>query len=108
MIVLIPIGGIGQRFKDSGYELPKALVEVDGKRILSHLLDNLAVDKVEYVMIPYNKEYKQYHFEDTLAQEYPHIRLSFTVLKITPEGRQKRLTSLLKRQTFNKIHPSFA
>jgi len=105
MIVLIPIGGIGQRFKDSGYELPKALVEVDGKRILSHLLDNLAVDKVEYVMIPYNKEYKQYHFEDTLAQEYPHIRFKFHCLEDNTRGAAETINIALKEANIQQDTP---
>ena len=27
MIIIIPIGGIGQRFKEKGYRKPKALIE---------------------------------------------------------------------------------
>lgn len=29
--ILMPMGGLGQRFKDEGYETPKPLIEVDGK-----------------------------------------------------------------------------
>jgi hypothetical protein len=28
MIIIIPIGGIGQRFKDNGYSKPKALINL--------------------------------------------------------------------------------
>ena len=41
MIIIIPLGGTGQRFKKNGYELPKALIEVDGISILYYLLMNL-------------------------------------------------------------------
>lgn len=41
MIVLIPLGGIGERFKKNRYSKPKALVKLFGKPILYHLLDNL-------------------------------------------------------------------
>ena len=34
MIIFIPLGGIGQRFKDNNYTLPKGLVNVFGKPIL--------------------------------------------------------------------------
>ena len=40
-IILIPLGGIGQRFKENGYNKPKALVNVFGKSIISYVLDNL-------------------------------------------------------------------
>ena len=31
MIILIPIGGTGERFKKHGYKLPKALIPVEKK-----------------------------------------------------------------------------
>jgi GTP:adenosylcobinamide-phosphate guanylyltransferase len=37
MIIIIPIGGIGQRFKDNGYKKPKALINIYGKPIISYL-----------------------------------------------------------------------
>ena len=41
MILLIPLGGIGSRFQKEGDTLPKALIKVDNKEIICHLLDNL-------------------------------------------------------------------
>ena len=62
MIVIIPIGGTGQRFKKNGYSKPKALIHVYGRPMIYYLLDNLNLDKVDYVYIPYNKEYANYNF----------------------------------------------
>ena len=39
MIVIIPLGGTGERFKKLGYTNPKALIEVEQTPILFHLLD---------------------------------------------------------------------
>ena len=39
MIIIIPIGGIGKRFREHGYVKPKALIPVLGKPILFWLLD---------------------------------------------------------------------
>ena len=41
MIIVIPLGGIGERFKQNGYTLPKGLIKVLGKPILYYLLDCL-------------------------------------------------------------------
>ena len=41
MIVIIPIGGTGQRFKKNGYSKPKALIHVYGRPMIYYLLDNL-------------------------------------------------------------------
>ena len=34
MIVIIPLGGVGQRFTDVGYDLPKPLIKAQGKEII--------------------------------------------------------------------------
>ena len=41
MIILIPLGGIGLRFKKLGFTEPKALINVSGKPIIYNLIDNL-------------------------------------------------------------------
>lgn len=51
MIIIIPIGGSGQRFQENGYKRPKALINVHGRSMISKLLDNLNTDKVDYVLI---------------------------------------------------------
>lgn len=56
MILLIPIGGIGKRFKDAGYKYPKPLVNVMGKPILYWLLDSIDISNVDLIYIPYNNE----------------------------------------------------
>jgi capsule biosynthesis phosphatase len=86
MIVIIPIGGIGQRFKENGYKKPKALINVYGKPIISYLLDNLNTDNIDYIFIPYNKEYKQYRFEDLLIKNYPKINFRFLCLENNTRG----------------------
>ena len=63
MIIIIPIGGIGKRFKDDGYKRPKALINICDKQILYYLLDNLDLTNIDYIYIPYNLEYKKYKGE---------------------------------------------
>ena len=95
MIIIIPIGGIGQRFKENGYDKPKALINIYGKPIISYLLDNLNTDNIDYIFIPYNKEYKKYRFEDLLIKNYSKINFRFFCLENnTREGLQKQLISV--------------
>jgi capsule biosynthesis phosphatase len=86
MIIIIPIGGIGQRFKENGYKNPKALINIYGKPIITYLLDNLNTDNIDYIFIPYNKEYKQYRFEDFLIKNYPNIHFKFYCLENNTRG----------------------
>ena len=77
MIIIIPLGGTGQRFKSNGYKDPKALIKVFGKPILYYLLDSLNVAPSDMVCIPYNKEYNEYRLEDVLKKNYPNILFKF-------------------------------
>ena len=91
MIIIIPIGGIGERFKENGYKKPKALINIYGKPIISYLLDSLNIDNIDYVFIPYNQEYKIFRFEDYITKYHPninHLRCLGKKLKLPKSLRQ--------------------
>ena len=39
MQIIIPMSGFGERFRRVGYDVPKPLIEVDGKPIIAHVID---------------------------------------------------------------------
>lgn len=86
MIVLIPLGGIGKRFKDLGYKLPKPLINVMGKPIIFWLLDNINLNSLDLVYIPYNKELSQYNFEERILKRYPNNKFKFLKLNENTRG----------------------
>lgn len=86
MIVIIPLGGTGQRFSQDGYMLPKALINVNNKSIIFHLIDNLSVKHVKYVCIPYNNAYVEHGLEKILTERYPSIKFIFFVLETQTRG----------------------
>jgi capsule biosynthesis phosphatase len=96
MFVLIPLGGIGDRFKKNGYNKPKALIKIFGKQILNYLLDNLNLTQVEFVCIPYNSEYAAYDFEENVSRNYPNINFKFIKLNYNTEGAAETINIALK------------
>lgn len=38
MQIIIPMSGFGERFRRAGYQVPKPLIEVDGKPIIAHVI----------------------------------------------------------------------
>lgn len=86
MIILIPLGGTGERFKKEGYIKPKALIDILDKPILFYLLDNLNLKDIDFIYIPYNKEYSKYDFENKLRKNYPNINFKFFCLKNNTRG----------------------
>jgi len=97
MIVLIPLGGVGERFKKNNYTKPKALINVFGKPILYYLLNNLNLNNIDFVYIPYNKEYSNYRFEDLLIKDYPTINFKFLKLDRNTDGAAETINIALKK-----------
>ena len=86
MIILIPMGGLGQRFQKLGYKLPKPLIKVMGKPIICWLLDSLNLSSVDLVLIPYNAELSKYRFPDFLSNRYPNVNFQFIKLDYYTQG----------------------
>jgi HAD superfamily hydrolase (TIGR01509 family) len=81
MIILIPLGGSGKRFKDCGFSEPKGLIKVLDRPILYYLLDNLKItNDIRYIYIPYHKDYFDYNFEEKLKKRYQNIKFKFLKL----------------------------
>ncbi len=96
MIILIPLGGIGDRFKKNGYNKPKALIKIFGKYILNYLIDNLNLTNIDFVCIPYNYEYSEYNFEEIMCHNYPNIKFKFIKLTYNTEGAAETINIALK------------
>ena len=105
MIILIPLGGIGNRFKTNGYDKPKALISVNNKPILFHLLDNLILDcrYIKFVYIPYNKEYVEYKLEQLIRERYPNIFFRFFQLENNTRGAVETINISLRDLTDKQL-----
>lgn len=60
LTVLIPMAGAGSRFAKAGYELPKPLIDVNGKPMIQHVVDNLNVD-AHFVFVVQEEHYQRYN-----------------------------------------------
>ena len=75
MNIIIPLGGIGRRFSDYGYHMPKPLIKILGKEIIFWLLDSLDLSDEDNVYIPYNEYLEYYNFTEIINSKYPKIKL---------------------------------
>ena len=100
-IILIPIGGIGSRFKKNGYSNPKSLINIFGKPIIYYLLKNLMTDTETLVYIAYNNEYVKYRFEDQITSMFPGIKFKFYQLNTNTEGAAETINIALKNIHIN-------
>ena len=105
MIVIIPLGGTGERFKKNNYKEPKALIKVFGQPILFYLLDNIDTKQVTKIIIPYNKEYSHYNFENLLKNKFPSYNFSFFKLQENTRGAAETLNLALKNENMYEDSP---
>jgi capsule biosynthesis phosphatase len=101
MIILIPLGGKGDRFRTVGYKKPKALINIFGKPILYYLLDNLKINQTDLIYIPYNKEYEQYRFQEQLKKDYHAYNFKFLKLDTDTRGAAHTINIALNNLELN-------
>lgn len=77
MNIIIPLGGLGKRFSEFGYRLPKPLIRLFFKPIIFWLLDNLSINKNDNVYLICNKFLKKYRFEDEIKKKYPNYNIIY-------------------------------
>ena len=66
--IIIPIAGSSDFFEKSGYQYPKPLIEVCGKMMISHVIDNVKdIDQqCQVIFIIKSEDAIKYHLDNTL------------------------------------------
>jgi len=75
--VLIPMSGGGTRFKQAGYELPKPLIDVNGKPMIQWVVENLNVD-ANFIFIVQKEHYEKYNLKTILNLIVPNCKIVIT------------------------------
>jgi NDP-sugar pyrophosphorylase family protein len=74
MQLIIPMSGVGKRFQDNGYKLPKPFIQISGKPMIQHVVEMFP--GIENVLFIVNRE----HFEDST------LGLEARLLEISPNA----------------------
>lgn len=63
MNVVIPMAGRGERFKSSGFDKPKPIIDIDGQPMIKRAVDSLGInsDSVKYIFILYDYDKEEYN-----------------------------------------------
>ena len=70
-LVVIPMGGAGHRFREHGYTQPKALIPLQGRAMLFHILDVLPAGA--HVRLLCQSDYEPYRLHDQVRAEFPEL-----------------------------------
>lgn len=107
MNIVIPIGGVGQRFKDQGYLMPKPLISVLGKPMIYRVIDSLDIDKNDTIHIVYNNQLKQFNFEELLKHYFPAKNILFYCLEYNTKGAAETVLACLNCLSNDQLKDSF-
>lgn len=72
--VLIPMAGLGSRFVEKGYALPKPLIKIFGKPMIQLVVESLDI-KANYIFIVQKEHRVKYHLDDVLDAIAPGCRV---------------------------------
>lgn len=72
--IVIPMAGLGSRFSDAGYDLPKPLINVDGLPMIKLVVDNLSIIG-NYTFIVQKSHYRKYNLEQILKLIAPNCNI---------------------------------
>lgn len=70
MNILIPMSGLGSRFKQAGYYDPKPLIHVFQKRMIEVVIDNIGIDG-NYIFIVQKSHLEEYDLKNILTKAAP-------------------------------------
>lgn len=86
MNIIIPLGGLGERFKTENYNRPKPLINVLGKSMIEHIIDNLVFDKNDNILLVYNEFLENYNFSSIIKNKYNKNNIYFIKLIKQTDG----------------------
>lgn len=96
--IIIPMGGLGSRFANNGYKLPKPLVPILGRPMISWILGNLNIRKGDKVYIAIQREVDVKHgISKKINLEFSgEMDITFIYLKKLTRGAAETLYKVTK------------
>ena len=102
--ILIPLAGKNQFFSETEYPFPKPLIEINGKTMIEHIIDNFSTiekDK-QFIFIINSEDCKKYHLDNVL-----NILTKDTckIIKINGETKGAACSAMMAIEFINNDKP---
>ncbi|PIT83950.1 glycosyl transferase family 2 [Candidatus Micrarchaeota archaeon CG10_big_fil_rev_8_21_14_0_10_45_29] len=74
--IVIPMAGLGSRFKEAGYTFPKPLIEINGKPMIEVVANNLRPgEEHQFIFVCLQEHLEKYNLADLLRQISPDCKI---------------------------------
>lgn len=102
--ILIPLGSASQFFENSIYVYPKPLIEISGKPMIQHVVENLLTInlKKRFIFVVRDEDCARYHLDSTLRLL---VKEGIEILKIQRETRGAACSALLATEFIANDQP---
>lgn len=103
--VLIPMAGRGERFSSVGYDVPKPLIEINGRPMIEWALRSLGMSSEKYHFVFVTRKYTNDEFNIRMDRVLNEVAPDNTTIKIDYVTEGPACTCLLARQIINNDCP---
>lgn len=98
--ILVPMAGLGSRFAEQGYELPKPLIDVNGAPMIQRVVESLGLDG-KYIFVVQKSHYESYDLREELSRIAPGCEI--VVIDGLTDGAAR--TTLLAQEFIDNDSP---
>lgn len=97
--IVIPMAGMGSRFQERGFVLPKPLIEVKGKPMIQWVVDNFNFvhENARFIFITTKEHRKMYNLDSVLSSIAPNC----TIIDVESTTEGAACTVLLAKEYIN-------
>ncbi len=99
--IVIPMAGMGKRFIEAGYILPKPLLKIEDKEIIGHIIDIMRMPKAQFIFIVREEHCRDHNLDKILLKLEPNAK----IIKINQVTEGAVCTVLLAKEFFNDNNP---
>ena len=82
--IVIPMAGAGSRFAKAGYKKPKPFIDVLGKPMICHVLDNLNMSEAKFILLARKEHYD--NEPETIQWIKDNYNVEFVLIDKLTEG----------------------
>ena len=102
MNIVIPMAGLGTRFANEGFILPKPLIEINGKTLIEHSISTLGVEG-RYIFI--TRKYDNPEYNDLLTKRLKEIQPDCIEIQLNKPTKGATETALAAKGYINNNFP---
>lgn len=99
--IVIPMAGMGKRFIEAGYTLPKPLLKIEDREIIAHIVDIMRVPNAQFIFIVRQDHCDEHQLDKRLLEFEPNAK----IIRISELTEGAVCTVLLAKDYFNDNNP---